>query len=407
MKGKSNFLSWGLTALGLMAVGLAALAVGALRLERPAVVKAGREVGPGSTIVQSQFGGQIFGFDIDQNGTEGVLSEAQTLNAQGKILAAVETFDQATGQILSVVKKLESQDDFLTLGIVGSSVGLVEHEHEKSGQIYVTKRIYEELKPVDSNKFTGTWKSGLATEDIILGVSRNQGTGGTFTNAILYFENSGNFDTLVFGTNFNTKKAGPQVTLTDPTFFFSNEPVVGYDYVTNQAVVASSSGEVGGPAPQIALVDLTTGTVTQFTGILGPPPYHQGTVNGMAVDSEDGIAVTSTELDARIEYYDLAKQTGFAVSLPGDVGQLQSGTDVEYDAVNKLFFIAQEVSSTGTGSSIQVYDTKGNLVESLNGFNFSNAFNVIGTHIALNPSNRSGYVDGPDSGVTEIQSFTY
>lgn len=407
MKGKSNFLSWGLTALGLMAVGLAALAVGALRLERPAVVKAGREVGPGSTIVQSQFGGQIFGFDIDQNGTEGVLSEAQTLNAQGKILAAVETFDQATGQILSVVKKLETQDDFLTLGIVGSSVGLVEHEHEKSGQIYVTKRIYEELKPVDSNKFTGTWKSGLATEDIILGVSRNQGTGGTFTNAILYFENSGNFDTLVFGTNFNTKKAGPQVTLTDPTFFFSNEPVVGYDYVTNQAVVASSSGEVGGPAPQIALVDLTTGTVTQFTGILGPPPYHQGTVNGMAVDSEDGIAVTSTELDARIEYYDLAKQTGFAVSLPGDVGQLQSGTDVEYDAVNKLFFIAQEVSSTGTGSSIQVYDTKGNLVESLNGFNFSNAFNVIGTHIALNPSNRSGYVDGPDSGVTEIQSFTY
>jgi hypothetical protein len=319
----------------------------------------------------------------------------------------VETFDQATGQILSVVKKLESQDDFLTLGIVGSSVGLVEHEHEKSGQIYVTKRIYEELKPVDSNKFTGTWKSGLATEDIILGVSRNRGTGGTFTNAILYFENSGNFDTLVFGTNFNTKKAGPQVTLTDPTFFFSNEPVVGYDYVTNQAVVASSSGEVGGPAPQIALVDLTTGTVTQFTGILGPPPYHQGTVNGMAVDSEDGIAVTSTELDARIEYYDLAKQTGFAVSLPGDVGQLQSGTDVEYDAVNKLFFIAQEVSSTGTGSSIQVYDTKGNLVESLNGFNFSNAFNVIGTHIALNPSNRSGYVDGPDSGVTEIQSFTY
>ncbi|MGH9643358.1 MAG: hypothetical protein ACRD3Q_13160, partial [Terriglobales bacterium] len=81
--------------------------------------------------------------------------------------------------------------------------------------------------------------------------------------------------------------------------------------------------------------------------------------------------------------------------------------DVEYDQVNKLFFIAQEVSSTGPGSSIQVYDTKGNLVESLNGFNFSNSFNVIGTHIALNSSNRSGYVDGPDSGVTEIQSFTY
>lgn len=28
-------------------------------------------------------------------------------------------------------------------------------------------------------------------------------------------------------------------------------------------------------------------------------------------------------------------------------------------------------------------------------------------HIALNPSNRSGYVDGPNAGVSEIQSFTY
>ncbi|HTR24087.1 MAG TPA: hypothetical protein VMI10_08880 [Terriglobales bacterium] len=383
------------------------VAVFAFRLGSPLPARAGREAGPTSVIVNSQFGGQIFGFDIDQNGTEGVLSEAQTLNGNGKILAAVETFDQATGQILSVVKKLESQDDFLTLGIVGNSVGLVEREHEKKGQIYVTKRIYEELSPLSSNKFTAKWKSGLVTEDIIMGVSRNQGAGGTFTNAILYFENSGDFNTLVFGTNFNTKKSGPHVTLTDPTFFFSNEPAVGYDYVTNQAVVAASDGAVGGPAPQIALVDLTAGTVTQFTGILGPPPYHQGSINGLAVDSEDGIAVTTTELDARVEFYNLKKQTGFAVTLPGDVGQLQSGTDVEYDPVNKLFFVAQSVSSTGPGSSIQVYDTKGNLIESLNGFNFSNSFNVIGTHIGLNPANRTGYVDGPSSGVTQLQQFTY
>jgi hypothetical protein len=32
---------------------------------------------------------------------------------------------------------------------------------------------------------------------------------------------------------------------------------------------------------------------------------------------------------------------------------------------------------------------------------------VIPVHIALNPSNRSGYVDGPDPGVTQLQSFTY
>jgi hypothetical protein len=125
------------------------------------------------------------------------------------------------------------------------------------------------------------------------------------------------------------------------------------------------------------------------------------------VDSEDGIAVTTTELDFRVEFYNLKTQTGFPVVLPGATGQIQSGSDVEYDPVNKLFFVAQSVSSTGAGSSIQVYNPSGKLVESLNGFNFSNASNVIGTHIALNPNNRSGYVDGPSSGVTDIQSFTY
>ncbi len=359
-------------------------------------------VGPGKIIVHSKFGGQIFGFDIDQNGTEGVLSEAQTL-PNGKVLAAVETFDQKSGKILNVVSKIESQDDFLTLGVVGTSVGLVEREHVTG--IYVTKRIYEELNPLSANKFTGTWTPPLTAEDIILGVSRDQGTP---TTAVLYFENSGNnFDTFVFGTNVAESTFQPVVELTDQTFMESNAPQVAYDSATNQAVIASSDSAVGGPPPKIALVDLTTGVVDEFTGIPGPPPFRQGSINGLAVDSDDGIAVTTTEVDFRVEFYNLQTQTGFAEVLPGATGQIQSGSDVEYDPINKLFFVAQSVSSTGTGSSIQVYDINGNLVESLNGFNFSNAFNVIGTHIALNPSTRSGYVDGPSSGVTDIQSFTY
>lgn len=28
-------------------------------------------------------------------------------------------------------------------------------------------------------------------------------------------------------------------------------------------------------------------------------------------------------------------------------------------------------------------------------------------HIALHPNQRSGYVDGPEAGVTELQAFTY
>jgi hypothetical protein len=359
-------------------------------------------VGPGKILVHSKFGGQIFGFDIDQNGTEGVLSESQLLS-NGNVLAAVETFDQKTGKILTVISKIESQDDFLTLGIEGTSVGLVEREHVTG--IFVTKRIYEELNPLSSNKFTGTWTPPLTAEQIITGISRNQGVP---TTAVLYFNNNGeDFDTFVFTSNVAENTFEPAVDLTDPTFQFANAPVVAYDSVTNLAVVASSDSAVGGPPPEFALVDLATGTVDEFTGIPGPPPFRQGSINGLAVDSEDGIACTTTEVDFRVEFYNLKTQTGFAEDLPGATGQIQSGSDVEYDPVNKLFFVAQSVSSTGSGSSIQVYNTKGKLVESLNGFNFSNAFNVIGTHIALNPSTRSGYVDGPDSGVTELQSFTY
>jgi hypothetical protein len=136
--------------------------------------------------VHSKFGGQIFGFDIDQNGTEGVLSEDKLLE-NGKVLAAVETFDQATGKILKVVSKTETQDNFLTLGIEGNSVGLVEHEHVEGG--FVTQRIYEVLDPLAANKFTSKWTPPLASDDIILGVSRNQAS---TTSAVLAFVNDGN-----------------------------------------------------------------------------------------------------------------------------------------------------------------------------------------------------------------------
>ncbi len=279
-------------------------------------------IGPGNAIVKSQFGGQIFGFDIDQNGTEGLLTEAHDLGG-GKVLAAIETFDQATGKILKVVKKIESKSDFLTLGVVGKSIGLVELEHVTD--LYVDKRVYGELNPLSSNQFTALWKAPLTAKDIITGVSRNQSSPIT---AVLAFENGGNDETFVFGSNIGANKFGSKIPLTDPVFFFSNIPSVAYDSQTGQAVIAASDGTVGGPAPVIALANLSTGKVTEFNGLLGPPPFHQGFINGLAVDSADGIACTTTELDFRVEFYDLKTTQGFAVTLPGASGQLQSGSDV-------------------------------------------------------------------------------
>jgi hypothetical protein len=235
-------------------------------------------------------------------------------------------------------------------------------------------------------------------------MSRNQAS---TTTVILAFENGGDDRTFLFTSDVGANTFGTPITLNDPVFFFSDFPLVAYDSKKNQAVVVASTGAVGGPPPVFALVNLTTGKVTEFNGLPGPFPFREGFVNGLAVDSADGIACTTTEVDFSVEFYNLKKKTGFSEALPGATSQINSGTDVEYDPIHKLFLVAQSVSSTGPGSSIHVYDTKGNLVESLNGFNFSNTSNVVFTHIALNPSNRTGYVDGPDSGVTEIQSFTY
>lgn len=361
-------------------------------------LQTGAAAGAGSVIVHSKFGGQIFGFDIDQNGTEGLLSESKTLS-NGKLLAAVETFDQTTGKILKVVGETETGDDFVTYGVFGSSVGLVEHEHVQG--IYVVKRTYNILNPLGSNKFTGTWTPPIGSEHIIMpdGVTHNQGESQT---AVFAYDNSGNFIPYVFSTNVAANTFGPVVKITDSNNFGSVPPPMAYDTVTNQAIMGGGPGCFG-CFPVIGIVNLSTAAFTEFTGI------GFGFINGLAVDSADGIFCTTTEDDANVEFYDLATETGFTVELPGSGGQqIFSGADVEFDPIHKLFLIAQPVSSSSSsGSTIYVYDTKGNLLEILNGFSFSNSFNVVPTYIALHPSLRSGFVDGPDSGVTELQSFTY
>jgi hypothetical protein len=343
--------------------------------------------------VHSKFGGQIFGFDIDQNGTEGVLSEATTLSG-GKVLAAVETFDQATGKILGVITKTQTQDDFVTLGVVGNSVGLVEHEHVVS--FLNVQRTFQVINPLSANKITGKWTPPIGTKHLLNQVSRTQGTA---NSAVLAQDNSGNFIPWVFSSNVAANTFGPIVKIQDSFNFGSVPPPMAYNTVTNIAVLGGGDGCFG-CLPVIGLADLSKGSFTEFTGI------GFGFVNGIAVDSADNIACTTTEDDASVEFYDLSTQTGFTVVLPNS-GQQQifSGADVEFDATHKLFLVAQPNSSSSTGSTIYVYDTNGILQETLNGFSFSNASSVIAMHIALNPGTRTGFVDGPSTG--ELQGFSY
>jgi hypothetical protein len=257
------------------------------------------------------------------------------------------------------------------------------------------------MNPLHVNKLTGMWTPPIGTDHLIMpaGVSRSQGVPNV---SVFAYDNSGNFIPWVFSSNVAANTFGPVVHITDSFNFGSVPPPMAYDATTSQAILGGGDGCFG-CVPVIGLVDLTAGSFSEFTG------FGFGFVNGIAVDAADGIFCTTTEDDAGVEFYNLSTETGIEVTLPNSgEQQIFSAADVEFDPIHRLFLVAQPVSSSSArGSTLYVYTPDGDLVETLNGFSFSNAFNVVPMHIALHPSQRSGYVDGPDSGVTEIQSFTY
>jgi hypothetical protein len=280
--------------------------------------------------------------------------------------------------------------------VAGNSVGLIEREHVK-GFLNV-ERTFLTINPLRRNRFTGRWTPPVGTDHLVELVSRNQGT----QNAVWTLDLSSNFMPTVFSTDVGANTFGPVISINDQDFSNSPDPGFAYDPVRNRAILGHAF--LGNPfiAGWIATVDLASGTFTKFRSV------GIGDVNGLAYDPVTDTACATTEIDFSVAFYNIATQSGFSQPLPGATQQFFSGAAVEFDPVNRLFLVAQEHSSTSSsGSSIHVYDTAGNLIESLNGFSFSNAFNVVPAHIAIKPANRTGFVDGPDEGVTQLQGFSY
>lgn len=345
---------------------------------------------PSTVFVHTALGGFILGYDIDSTGTEGLLSEA--LNSGSKFDVAVETFDQKTGKIIKIVAQQNNTDnDYVTFGIFGNSVGLVEEELSKG--IFVGKRAYGVLNPLNGNKATGRWTPPFTKNDIVISMPDAQGSPNT---AALYFDNGGSFNSFVIATNVAANTFGSPVTISDPQFGENVSPVMDYDSQTNTAVLGGSLGCFG-CTTEIGMVDLNQNTFSEFEGL------GFGFINGIAVDSADGIACTTTEDDFSLEIYNLAAQTGIIVPLFHATSQLNSGGAVAFDPIHKLFLIGQEFSSVDpAGSSILVYDTKGNFVEAVNGLSLP----ASPANMALHPSQRAGYVIVTPA-LTELQQFTY
>lgn len=341
-------------------------------------------------VLDTKNGGQIFGFDVDRNGTDGVLATASD----------VETFDQNTGTVAkSFPKKLPAGTSYSVDAIFAGDVALVTRYVVPQGSIYA-KRFYDVMNPVTANKFTNAWKSPV--RDInVQAAGENQ----TTSTAALFAIELKKQDKPIIVVSDIPKNTVSKVIHLDPNLFgVGNDPQFAQDTTTNQGVVALSpdGGAVGGDAPLNVLVDLQTGKETRFNG-LNNGYFHAGDVNGLAVDSTTGIAATTTELNAQVEFYNLAAQTGSAAQLPctSDTSQTNSGSGVANDPVNGLFLVAETYYACGPGSAIVVYDEKGNAVETITGFQFA-----IGEGApVINPATRTGWAFGP--GFNQLQQFFY
>jgi len=313
------------------------------------------------------------------------------------VLAATETFSQSTGRILKVLKKTMNQDDFATQGIFGNSVALVlfQHNHINS---FLT------VNPLSLNAFNGAWAPPIQPGYLLGSLSSSQGT-----RMAAAFESSLNADnSYVFATNVAQNTFGPLVSLA-PILHgdeFLIAPALAFDSRTGRAILADSQGC---PEPvcvtDVALVNLSTGKIVEFTDNLGI-----GTVDGLAVDPATGIAVTTTLVDDGVEFYDLAHRTGFEVTIPNSQGtELDCGLDVEFDKVNSVFLVEQ-YSSTGNPNDpeprIYVYDERGNVLETI----AVQRIAISPARIAINPTKRIGFVDEivePQHEFLELQSFKY
>jgi hypothetical protein len=360
-----------------------------LCLATAATGQVAESLGGKAIVVQDKFGGQIFGYDVDRNGSEGMLSEILELS-NGNLLNATETFDQATGKIIKVVaKETKTQNNFITLGVVGSHIGIEMVEHVKG--IYVNKRTYSTINPLDGNKFTGTWTPSISNKtELFEGLEADQGT----PNVAVMASTQTCCGRFVFGSDVGANTFGKKITLEDPIFTGGVPPLLAFDSKKNRAVLAQAQGAPFS-VPEISLVDLTKGKISEFTGL------GFGYVNGLAVDSATGIACTTTETDNSAEFYNLAKKTGVIVVLPV-IGQYSGGA-VAVDAVHKLFFITHPVP--GAPGQIHIYNEKGKLIKSLAGI----AMGPAGVYVALNPGARTGFVQvaGSNGNSSGLQSFKY
>jgi hypothetical protein len=391
-----------------LAISLPACAGSGLPARSPVVqaVDQRRRGGSLGPVVTSQFGGQIFGWDIDQNGHDGLLTE--TVLGGSKVLNAIETFDETTGEITKVVQKkqrLNANVEPVVDAIAGSDVGIIDVQRLETNP-FERNDYFNLIDPVTGNKITGRSKPRQILRIDPNFVTNNQASSSQVMMAV--YPNKRGDDEVGLYTYDTVRNAwGKRIDFPRTFLFQTGFPnYAAVDTTTNEAVV----GYLGRPrynpheSATFYVMDAATGKhLRSFYGV------GFGFPNGMAIDPTTDTMCTTTTGDTDVEFYNLSTGKGKAVQIPifYSKGPLTNGAAVAADPIHHLFLVAQLDSTfSPSGSTVIVYDEHGKLVEYINGFDFfPSPYSVVVPHLAVNPSNRAGYVNGPNP--DQLQEFTY
>ncbi len=113
-------------------------------------------------VITSAHGGAIDGWGIDENGSDGVLSEVFS-RGRFSLITTVETFDQSTGAITKVVAKQQSVNGnkkFVVASMLAGDLGLIDdRRHQRDGR----RDTFYVLSGVDGGDFTGRWTPPVPT----------------------------------------------------------------------------------------------------------------------------------------------------------------------------------------------------------------------------------------------------
>jgi hypothetical protein len=358
----------------------------------------GRLVGPGP-ILTGKFGGPIFGWAIDENGNDGVLTEVSGLT--DPFTSAVETFDQTKAKIVKVVRTLNSgpsgNHELVVDAIQANDVSLID-DGTSDLQKHTERNIFYVMAPVTGNKITGRWTRPPGKDFLLQQFADQQVDPDTVMTATILdgtITRPPTFEVVV--TDIGSNKIlrvlhAPRRDGVDYPYLVAEDTTTHHAYVP----AANYHSET-----VFVDFDLLTGHVAN--NFIAPPA--SGPVSGIAIDSASHMMCTTTSATYSVQMYDLTtKKQTFVGQIPNAGGELQAGTAIAADPVNHLFLVEQPQSLLG-GSEIYVYDEKGNVLESLTGFEFPPYELTPGNEIQVAPARRSGYVAGP--GANNLQSFTY